>query len=189
MSSAGPKGAVICTEGETPRRTNPTPIVGDRSSVLVEEQGQARRCRRCSITKGVIGGISIIRCRNGSGSSPGCRVWQRRQASGWCAITSSTRSIGSGSIPDSESPGWPRACSHLEGGHRCAEAIRLDGVAGTQRGTPRSPAAAGLQDREGRRLPLLVGSHPFSTDPRSVVMVGEAIPLGMAPAGGDRNLE
>ena len=88
-----------------------------------------------------------------------------------------------------DGPAGRRACSHLEGGHRCAQAIRLGGVAGTEQGTPRSPAAVGLQDREGRRLPLLVGSHPHSTDPRSVVIVGEAIPLGMAPAGGDRNRE
>ena len=29
------------------------------AQVLVEQQGQTRRCNRCSITSGVIGGISI----------------------------------------------------------------------------------------------------------------------------------
>jgi hypothetical protein len=32
---------------------------GKVAQVLVEQQGHTKRCRRCSITTGVIGGISI----------------------------------------------------------------------------------------------------------------------------------
>ena len=73
----------------------------------MEQQGQISRCSRCSITSGVIGGISITRWRNGSGSSPCNKVPQWRQASGWCSTTSFTRSIGSSFGPDPGWPGWP----------------------------------------------------------------------------------
>ncbi len=76
------------------------------AQVLVEQRGQSRRCSRCSISKGVIGGISITWCRQGSGSSPCSKVPQRRQASGWCSTTPATRSIGSSSGPDPGYPGW-----------------------------------------------------------------------------------
>jgi len=128
MFLAGPKSTVICSEGETSRRTNPTPIVGDRNGV-----------------------------RRPGGAPP--------------------------PHPPARSAAARSRILDGPAGHRCAQAVWLEGVAGTKRGTSLSPAAAGLQDREGRRLPLLVGSHPHCTDPRSVVMVGEAIPLGMDPAG------
>jgi hypothetical protein len=41
-----------------PKRLGST-SAGRSVQVLVEQQGQTRRCRRCSITTGVIGGISI----------------------------------------------------------------------------------------------------------------------------------
>lgn len=76
--------------------------------VLLELNGLAHKCDcRCSITNGVIGGISITRWRKGSGSSLWSKMSQRRQESRRCSTTSSTRSIcSSGPYPAHKPGSW-----------------------------------------------------------------------------------